>query len=200
MTLYRILLPVLLLAGCATTPKPEQVTTPDRFPSVNTLPSHWQLNGRLSVTQGETGWHGGVDWMQVAGTYRLRVSGPLGQGGFLLSGNEQGVVLLDAAQQSYMAPDADTLLTDVTGWVLPVSGMRYWVRAIPDPALPFSAQLDAGGRLEALSQAGWTIRYTRYHTTGEGRWPARLALVREGVSVRMVIDQWRFGQSATPAP
>jgi outer membrane lipoprotein LolB len=198
--LFRILMPVLLLAGCATTPVPVKVTSPLGFPSVNELPAHWQLSGRLSLTQGETGWHGGVDWTQEAETFRLRVSGPLGQGGFLLSGNERSVLLLDAARQTYVAPDAETLLTDVTGWTLPVTGMRYWVRGIPDPAIQFEAEVDAVGRLEQLSQAGWTIRYTRYHTTGDGRWPARLALVRDDVSVRMVIDQWVFGQPAAPVP
>lgn len=193
-------MPVLLLAGCATTPVPVKVTSLQGFPPVTELPAHWQLSGRLSLTQGETGWHGGVDWTQEAETFRLRVSGPLGQGGFLLSGNERSVQLLDAAQQTYVAPDADTLLTDVTGWILPVSGMRYWVRGIPDPAMQFEAEVNAEGRLEQLSQAGWIIRYTGYHTTGDGRWPARLALVRDDVSVRMVIDQWQFGQPSAPVP
>lgn len=200
MNLFRILLPVLLLAGCATTPVPVKVTSIQGFPPVTELPAHWQLSGRLSLTQGETGWHGGMDWTQEAETFRLRVSGPLGQGGFLLSGNEGGVLLLDAAQQTYVAPDADTLLTEVTGWILPVTGMRYWVRGIPDPAMQFEAEVDAEGRLQQLLQAGWTIRYTRYHTTGNGRWPARLALVRDDVSVRMVIDQWQFGQPSAPVP
>ncbi|MGB5258905.1 MAG: lipoprotein insertase outer membrane protein LolB [Gammaproteobacteria bacterium] len=200
MKLFSLLLPVLLLAGCATTPVAVKVTSLEVFPAPGELPAHWQLSGRLSLTQGETGWHGGVDWTQAPGSYRLRVSGPLGQGGFLLSGNEQGVLLLDAGQRTYAAPDADTLLTNVTGWKLPVTGMRYWVRAIPDPASQFEAEIDAEGRLEQLSQAGWVIRYTSYHTTGDGRWPARLALVRDDVAVRMVIDQWQFGQTAAPLP
>jgi outer membrane lipoprotein LolB len=195
-----LLLPVLLLAGCATSPVPVSVTSFEVFPAPGDLPAYWQLNGRLSLTQGETGWHGGMDWTQEPGSYRLRVSGPLGQGGFLLSGDDQGVLLVDAGQRTYTAPDADTLLTNVTGWMLPVTGMRYWVRGIPDPAWEFEAQMDTEGRLEQLFQAGWIIRYTRYHTTGDGRWPARLALVRDDVSVRMVIDQWHLGQPAAAVP
>lgn len=200
MKLFGILLPLLLLAGCATAPGPQATTSHGSFPGLDTLPTHWQLNGRLSLTQGETGWHGGVDWLQAATAFRLRVSGPLGQGGFLLSGDDREVLLTDAAQQTYRAPDAETLLTDVTGWILPVTGLRYWIRGVPDPAMQFEAELDSEGRLAQLSQAGWTIRYTRYHTIGTGRWPARLALAREDVSLRMVIDQWQFGPPAPVEP
>jgi outer membrane lipoprotein LolB len=198
--LLKFFLLALLLAGCATTPVPVKVISPDSFPDTSALPDPWQLTGRISLTQGETGWHAGVDWLEQADSFRLRVSGPLGQGGFLLTGNPEGVLLRDAEQRVYAAADTDALLTQVTGWVLPVAGLRYWVRGIPDPDVLFEAEVDDAGRLARLVQAGWTIRYTRYHTAADGRWPARLALARDDVAVRMVIDQWQLGQPSVPVP
>lgn len=201
MRLIRFLLPVLLLAGCATTPVPDVVTASHTdFPAASMLPANWQLQGRISLTQGESGWHAGVDWDEQVDGFQLRVSGPLGQGGFLLTGDGAGVLLRDAGQQVFTAPNADTLLAEVTGWQLPVEGLRYWVRGIPDPGSSFKAVMGADGRLAQLSQSGWTIRYTRYQPVGELFWPARLGLVRDDVSVRLVIDRWGFGQTPQAEP
>lgn len=201
MRLTRFLLPVLLLAGCATTPAPDVVTASHTdFPAASMLPANWQLQGRISLKQGESGWHAGVDWHEQVDGFQLRVSGPLGQGGFLLTGNGTGVLLRDAQQQVYAAPDANTLLAEVTGWQLPVEGLRYWVRGIPDPGSAFNAIMGADGRLAQLSQSGWTIRYTRFQPVGEQSWPARLGMVRDDVSVKLVIDQWAFGQAPQVAP
>lgn len=200
MKLLKVLFPVLFLAGCAATPVTETPVLPGSFPTAADLPPHWQLTGRISLVQGETGWHATLDWREQDSDFRLRVSGPLGQGGFLLTGNPGGVLLQDAAQQVYTAPDADTLLTEVTGWALPVSGLRYWVRGIPEPASPFRATVDAHGRLAQLSQQGWDIHFKRYHTVDDGRWPARLDLARDDIAVRMLIDEWQFGQSPLAGP
>jgi len=198
--LFRILLPVLLLAGCAGIPAPAQVPSAGYIPSISELPGHWQLRGRISLTQGDTGWHAGVDWRERLDEFSLRISGPLGQGGFLLTGNNSGVSLRDAELRTYHAPDVETLLTDVTGWVLPVTGMRYWVRGIPDPSTEFSVEFDDYGRLKKLVQSGWIISYTGFRGNGDERWPARLGLVQGDVSVRMVISAWQLGEPPVAVP
>lgn len=200
MNLIKVLLLALLLAGCASTPAPLKITSPDSFPPASELPDHWQLTGRISLTQGDSGWHAGVDWAEQADSFRLRLSGPLGQGGFLLTGNAEGVLLRDSSQRVYAAADTGALLKQVTGWVLPVAGLRYWVRGIPGPDADFEAEVDPAGRLERLIQDGWTIRYTRFHTAADGRWPARLGLVRGDISVRLIIDQWQLGQPSVRVP
>ena len=200
MNLLKVLLLTLLLAGCAGTPATKTITSPDRFPRASELPDSWQLTGRISLTQGEAGWHAGVDWAEQADSFRLRLSGPLGQGGFLLTGNAGGVLLRDSSQRVYAAADTGALLAQVTGWTLPVAGLRYWVLGIPAPNADFEAEVDAAGRLERLVQDGWTIRYSRYHPAADGRWPARLGLARDDISVRLVIDQWQFGELPASVP
>ena len=48
-----VILAGLLLAGCATTPVPRSSESAAGL-------SAWQLNGRVSLTRGEEGWHGKV--------------------------------------------------------------------------------------------------------------------------------------------
>jgi len=185
-----VLLAVLLLAGCTTTPAPRSSQ------SAATL-SAWQFNGRVSLTRGEEGWHAGLHWQEQAGTFYLRISGPLGQGGFQLNGDARGVVLVDADGQTFAAQDADALLVQVTGWQLPVRGLRYWVRGLPEPAVgKKQITRDEAGQLRRLEQSGWTINYQRYQLVDGISLPAKLQLAHEDIAVRIVIDQWQLG---TPA-
>ena len=194
MTRFTVLLLVLLLGGCATVP----VTT-EPGPSPAEL-TDWQFNGRISLTRGEEGWHAGLVWQEHAGRYRLDIAGPLGQGAFQLSGDAEGVLLVDARERSYTARDADALLAHVTGWVLPVSGLRYWVRGVPAPGSEARTSRDAQGRLVRLQQDGWDINYNRYQAVDGVAWPAKLRLQRDDIAVRLVIDQWQPGAPAAGMP
>jgi outer membrane lipoprotein LolB len=187
------LLIILLLGGCAAVP-----TTETGRPAAEL--ADWQFNGRISLTRGEEGWHAGLVWQEHAGRYQLDVAGPLGQGAFQLSGDAEGVLLVDAREQRYTARDADALLVHVTGWVLPVSGLRYWVRGVPAPGSDARASRDAQGRLTRLEQDGWDINYSRYQAVDGVSWPAKLRLEREDVVVRLVIDQWQAGAPAAGIP
>jgi len=188
------LLAVLLLAGCTTTPAPRGSQ------SAATL-SVWQFNGRVSLTRGEEGWHAGLHWQEQAGRFHLRVSGPLGQGGFQLNGDARGVVLVDADGQTFAAQDADALLVQVTGWQLPVRGLRYWIRGLPEPAAgKAQTTRDDAGQLRRLEQSGWTINYQRYQMVDGISLPAKLQLAHKDIAVRIVIDQWQLGTVAARLP
>jgi outer membrane lipoprotein LolB len=179
------LLFALLLAGCATTPP-----APPHLPRDAAELDHWAFNGRVSLTRGDAGWHAGLTWRQRGGKYELRVAGPLGQGAFELSGDTTGVMLVDADGRTFTARDSDALLQHVTGWVLPVSGMHFWVRGLAVPGIEARVQRDDAGRVSRLDQSGWEIRYDRYQTVAELTLPGRLRLRREDIGVRLIIDEW----------
>ena len=189
-----VLLLVLLLGGCAAVPT-STVTAPSQVEL-----GDWQFNGRISLTRGEEGWHAGLVWQEHAGRYQLDVAGPLGQGAFQLSGDAEGVLLVDARERRFTARDADALLEHVTGWVLPVSGLRYWVRGVPAPGSEARASRDAQGRLTRLEQDGWDISYSRYQAVDGADWPAKVRLQREDIVVRLIIDQWQPGAPAAGIP
>jgi outer membrane lipoprotein LolB len=177
---------VLLLAGCAVTPTIETWQSPTA-----TLISDWQFTGRVSLTQDEQGWHAGLLWQEQAERFQLQISGPLGQEAFRLSGDAEGVLLEDKKGNKTRAGDAESLLLQTTGWSLPVSGLRYWVRGLPVPGVKAGENRDLQGRLLTLEQSGWSISYSRYHFVAGVGWPAKMRLVRDDVSVRLVIDEWR---------
>lgn len=184
---------MLLLSGCAAVPP---LAPPPPCPGVSCVRSSindWKLQGRISLTRGEQGWHAGLDWENHADRYRLRVNGPLGQGALQLDGDSSGVTLVDADGRIYTAADAESLLLQVAGWQLPVAGLRFWVRGLPDPDAHPEVMLDAQGRVQQLKQSGWTIRYQRFLLVDGVEWPARLTLEHDDLLLKMVIDQWQPG-------
>lgn len=187
-SLLSVLSAGLLLAGCAVTPTSETWQSPTA-----TDIASWQFTGRVSLTRAEQGWHAGLSWQQQADRFQLKISGPLGQEAFRLTGNAAGVLLIDADGKIIRADDAESLLLQTIGWQLPVTGLKYWVRGLAVPGIYASEHRDLQGRLLALEQSRWAISYSRYHSIEGVGWPAKLRLVRGDVTVRLVIDAWQPG-------
>ncbi len=188
----------LLLAGCAVTPTSESTGQyGEKSPAAI---SDWQLSGRFSLTRQDQGWHASLFWQERGDQYQLKISGPLGQGAFRLRGDADGVLLEQSDGQTLAARDAEALLYQATGWHLPVSGLRYWIRGLPVPESHAQASRDAQGRLTRLEQAGWVITYSRFELIDGVYWPIKLRLVRADISLRLVIDNWQPGVTTGVEP
>jgi outer membrane lipoprotein LolB len=185
---------VLLLSGCAAVPPALPPGVESMTAAERAAITHWHIQGRISLTRGEQGWHAGLDWETRPERYRLQVSGPLGQGALLLTGDDGGVTLVDGEGRLYRAADAEGLMLQVAGWRLPVSGMQYWVRGLVAPDAPFETTRDARGRPLELLQSGWKISYQRYQEVAGTAWPAKIRMEHDELTVRLVIDQWQLEQ------
>ena len=151
----------------------------------------WRLTGRVAIRSPEESWSAVVRWQQAGEEFQVRLSNPLGQGLMNLRGSPGEVYLQTAEGQIYRAPDAETLLRDAAGMSLPVSGLRYWVLAVQDPARAAAdVQVDGDDLPATLDQAGWHIEYDRYRDTDDVSLPDRLRFEGETVSGRLVITQW----------
>jgi len=179
---------MLLASGCTSlSPRPVETWTAPAW-------DDWGLSGRIAVRAAEEGWHASLRWQQTGEAFRIELSGPLGQGAIRLH-SDGGMVHLEAADgMRDQAANADLLLARHTGWRLPVSGLRYWVRGLAVPARPAHWTRGAGGRPAHLRQDGWDIRYTDFQDpSGRGPLPRRIELERDGLQARLVIDSWTPG-------
>lgn len=153
--------------------------------------NRWHLTGRVAVRIDQEAWSANVRWGQRQDAYLLDVYGPLGQGRLRLNGDSEGVTATSREGEQVSARSPEALLFQELGWMLPVSGLRYWVRGIPAPEVPESSlALDELGRLARLEQAGWSIEFSAY---GEGDGidlPRRIRLDNGEIFVRLVIDEW----------
>src|SRR5690606_6365264 len=120
----------------------------------------------------------------------LRVIAPLGGGTLQLRGDASGVTAQTSKGEVYGAADAETLLRQQTGVVLPVTSLRYWALGRPAPGGDAEQSLDGHGRLARLRQGGWEINYTSYRSVGELELPDKIVLENGQIQVRLVVDSW----------
>ena len=179
---------MVLASGCTPLPpRPVETWTAPAW-------DDWGLRGRIAVRAADEGWHANLSWQQTGDAFRIELSGPLGQGAIRLHSDGRTVRLEAANGMRDQAVNADLLLARHTGWHLPVSGLRYWVRGLAVPARPAHWIRAAGGRPERLQQDGWDIRYTDFQDRpGQGSLPRRVELERDGLQARLVIDSWAPG-------
>ncbi|MDO8988308.1 MAG: lipoprotein insertase outer membrane protein LolB [Sideroxyarcus sp.] len=180
--MYRFLLPLLvLISGCASVPhtvqRPAQADAPFAF------------NGRVAVKQGEQRDNAGVRWVHSAAQDEILLLAPLGQTVARIR-RDDGEVTLESSGKHYAAQDMETLMQEVLGWQLPLSGLRHWVTALPAPEGEFSIERDANGQVSLLRQQGWEIAYSRYAAATADALPLKLKLSRDGMEVLLLIDEW----------
>ena len=202
MTRSLILLVVLFLSACATTPPPIKLLSEPPSPAQEkswqqhfqrvSQTSNWMLEGRIVVKTEDDGWNGELTWSQRINDYGIQFSAPFGQGAFQLDGNTTGVEIRFSDGNSFQAADAETLLVEQLGWQLPLSGFRYWVTGIPTPELTSILKYRPDGRLAALQQGQWLVTYPEYVDIGEVMMPRKVFLENHELSVRLVIDRWEL--------
>lgn len=180
---------LLLLAGCASVPP-----APPRPAQVDQ--AAFALTGRIAVRYDGERSSANVHWTHDAGADEILLLAPLGQTVARVARSmpqpEAPQFTLDTEGKHYVAQDAESLTEQVLGWRLPLSGLRYWVFALPVPGAAFDSERAGNGQVRLLRQDGWTIRYTRYAGPTVDSLPLRMALQREGLQIQLLIDEWQI--------
>lgn len=153
----------------------------------------WVFTASVVANGQEQGWHARLHWKQKIERYRLQLSGPVGQGTFILKGNAQQVSLRDSQGNRLEADNATALLKKITPIPFPVDALHDWVRGLPATDTPMKAyQLDAQGRLSQLQQQDWTIDYEDYRHI-DGYWlPHKIILENSDYLIRIGISTWKM--------
>lgn len=131
---------------------------------------------------------GGFTWRDDGRALRLDLANPLGTILARVEASQRGAVLTRSDGSQTAAADPDSLVAEVLGRSIPVSGLRDWLRGrVADPRAA-NVQRDGEGRPEHFVQDGWQVRLSRYDEQG----PRLLRLERRQagdlIDVRLVID------------
>ena len=198
----------VLLAGCAGQPVRElplhagtAAELQAQAARVAALQAHpqWSLQGRVAVSNGRDGGSGRMEWEQDGPRFAVSLSAPITRQSWRLSGDVASARLegLDGGPRE--GHDAERLLQDATGWVIPVGALSSWLRGIPAPDLPAAVlQFGNDGRLARIGQGGWTIDYAGWqpHAGFGADLPRRLNATRDDAKVRLVVDSWQQDASS----
>jgi outer membrane lipoprotein LolB len=177
---------LLMLGGCASAPSVSVLQRP-QHPEL----SAFAFNGRVAVRHDGERTSAGVRWTHRGASDEILLLAPLGQTMARIYSDGQGVSLEESGK-TYTATDAEALTERVLGWHLPLSGMRFWVLALPATGSESVVERAENGQLAQLRQDGWEITYTRYAAEAADSLPLRMNLRRDGMEMQLVIDEWEI--------
>jgi outer membrane lipoprotein LolB len=195
----RALWPVaaLLLAGCATPPRPSVESPP---PVDAAVAESWVAQGRMAVAVEGQGGSGAFTWRQDSARSELAVRGPLGVGAFnvTVAGDEFSVT--DGQGVTLSGDDARRQVQARLGADLPLASMRYWMLGLPAPSPPAQVQDSGTAPVRVLEQDGWQIAYDAFGRFGDLTAPTRLTATGPSVRLKLVFDSWQLAPAADASP
>ncbi len=182
-----LLLWLYLLGGCSVLPtspiSPVRLVQPDS--------ASFTLNGRVAVKHNGTRHSAGLRWEHQPQSDELLLLTPLGQTAARVYRDARSATLEDGDKR-YQAENVESLMQQVLGWHLPMSGLRHWVMALPMAESEAQIERDAKGRMAVLRQNGWEVRYLRYGGDEVNSLPTRLELRRDALQLQLLIDEWEM--------
>lgn len=191
------LLVLLLLSGCAIIRKPAE--TEPGVVNASAWAEHkealddfkvWSLQGRVATGQ-LLGWTGNLSWRQQDEAFDVRLSGPLGAGGFRAMGSLDDTVIIQTKDDRFVTENPDALVEQTLGWTFPLAPLRFWARGLPAPGDYKRISVDAQGRMIALEQDGWALSIPDYvEPDGSPAVPRRIVLDNGDTRIRLVVDRW----------
>lgn len=197
---FSILIPAILLAGCAMTPEPSRQGGEDTDSAWRARNNRldgireWSATGRIAIDMENEAWNASVHWRQQRDDYRIRFNAPLVSGSVEIAGGPDRVTLRTTDHRRVSATDPESLLSGVMGWHIPISGLRYWILGRPEAGAPIDRlKVDPQGRPRRLDQSEWRIRYPAYRHVDGLELPALLILENPRLSARIRIGAWMLG-------
>ena len=191
---FILLVVLFVLAGCATrvpVPESDKAEQWEQHLAKLSKVEDWFFKGRIAIQLQKEGFSASLHWRQSQQDYLLRLIAPLGRGTFELKGNGQEVSLKTAEDRVIQADTPELLMQQNLGWYVPVSGLRYWLRGLPQPEVTVETLLlDEHGRMDQLRQAGWHVIYRNYLQQDGYELPSKLTLENDNLKVRFSIKQW----------
>jgi len=175
----------VLLGGCNLLPsKPESAVRPAQIET-----AQFAMNGRVAVDHQGKRHSAGLRWIHRPPSDEILILAPLGQTVARVYRDDHKATLDDSGGH-HQADDAETLMEQMLGWHLPLSGLHQWVLGLPDGGGPAQIERDGMGRISLLRQADWEVSYLRYDGDSPDSLPSRLQLNHEDLQLQLLIDEW----------
>lgn len=150
---------------------------------------HWQLQGRIAFVRGQDSAHARIEWVQRGADYEIRLTAPVTGRSWRLRGQDGRAQLEGVDGGLRESADAEALLYEATGWILPVRHWSSWVRAARGQGPASGLRVDAGGLPITWEQSGWHLRFPDW-LAGEPPLPRRVFAERGEARVRLVVERW----------
>ncbi|GMR06667.1 MAG: lipoprotein insertase outer membrane protein LolB [Gammaproteobacteria bacterium] len=195
-----LLVVVVLLGAC--TSKPIKKEAPPDWQSKQAALAEinsWKMHARIGLRgMGRSG-SASLIWVETPEQRNLRLLGPLGGGLVLLQQDATGASIQDSKGRTWHGQDAGELIYRVTGWQIPVSGLRWWLLGLTEPGSKAESTVDAAHRLVSVQQASWKVSLEKYTLFGGHELPTSIVMetVASGegeryIRIKVIVKDWTF--------
>lgn len=197
---------LLFISGCTTTAlrSSEPVSEPDSASIQQQLladiPDSWTIIGRISVINGQENWYAKFIWTQKKQDFQLSFTGPLGETELQISQIDDHVRLKTPSEER-SSHNLEQLLEQQTGWVLPITSLRFWSQGHPDPEMNSRLKYNKQQQIIDIFQAGWHIQYPKRMQVeqlsgAEILLPKKIIATRQDIKIKLIVTRWHLGESS----
>jgi outer membrane lipoprotein LolB len=156
--------------------------------------AQWNLYARAALRLKGEAYNISLQWKREADDrFEILLEAPFGQGVLRIDAVGPGRYRLRLPDGRLVTNNSvEALLDEVVGWSLPIGGLDYWVRGVPDPRTVSRYQLDSEGRARSIRQDGWDITYRDYfEDSSRPALPRRFSLANDQLTLKLVIERWQ---------
>ncbi len=178
---YICLPTLILLHGCTTLPEgpSKNINLPEQVAALEQVTA-WQLKGKMAIRNQKEAVSANVKWELDGEAFHFTLTNFLGIT-LVDMVAEPEIVTLKADGEVYTHDDASELISQVTGWDIPLSDLVAWVKGLPKASDRFT--LSEHGLLKTLSPTcsrchNWQIAYDNYAKIKEVWLPHSLVMTR----------------------
>lgn len=195
---YLYFLIVVALAACTTTaPKITPIDNADlawekRKSYLYTHPEWVAHLSLVGVTEQEK-FKTRIIWQQRHDGYQIKLRDFIGRTVALIEGSADKVVVKTSKGERYEDQNAETLIYGLFGLRIPVAGMRYWLRGVPQPDTEYiDLLLRADGLAENMRQAGWQLSYRNYADQAPVQLPTHAVFEYDDLALTVKVARWEL--------
>lgn len=169
----------------------------------------WHLQGRIGIRLPEEALSASILWHQNNEQSDIRLTGPLGQGGVRIKGDDQEVQIADAKSGAITQGNPEHLLTEKLGYPLPLNQLSRWCLGLIETSSTglFSRQqnepivdlmFDPQGMPSSFRTESWHVKYQRWKPVNGQAVPTpyvlphKIILQSDAVKITLAIKRWNF--------
>lgn len=189
-----------MLSSCSSKPVKTKISTSwQSRQAILAEIDQWQLHARIGLRSKHRSGSASLIWDEIPGQRNLRLLGPVGGGLILLQQDSTGVTLTDSKGKTWYATDASELIQRVTGWQIPVSGLRWWLLGMTEPGSKAAYTLDQSQRLASINQDQWKVAFDKYSMFGRYELPTSIIIESDSskdddkyIRAKLIVKNWNF--------
>lgn len=184
-----MILSLSLLSACTTTPTNLVPIQVEKVSQANA----WEMQGKLAVRTPQDNFSTNLYWLHTQKKDELKLTTMLGTTLLTLT-TEHGMTRLEVDGKTYEHHDAQQLLTNVTGWSIPVSALPLWItgQVSPDDEVDsFDEKNRPVSLFTPLETPQWRVEFLKWQQQSGAQIPRLLQLKRTDLRLKIQVNQWQ---------